>query len=401
MKGPEDFAEGAGEIAEHLDKGFDKMLDSADEATDGQLTGLEGVGELPWPTKGQTFLQLRSDRWQLKSNMWVVANKLTLAKNMARRLSKLGKVTVQKALKSSIEGTVKQVLGCNPAFDGAFPGPAPASAPAPAPAPVGPPQPPSGLALVRNGASGFRSRAVRHHFSWEVQAGPAPVPAAGPAAGPAGGPSPAPASMCQMPKVHVEVLPGHKMKKNHMINMKILDVAQTKRKAPAPQTVKVRVSLFERPGNGINDMAGAKTKLKQALGSGELKARLQVAVESITGIKPKMSHLKVKARAVPRWDMPKCANHMSAIVKTFTVHYTRKQVPMALLNACSDFMTKMSFSHDYVMDRRDDNRCRTATKSFAKRWKFGKKDNPNDFEAMCERFCQAKYGDDSPQCHTE
>jgi len=194
--------------------------------------------------------------------------------------------------------------------------------------------------------------------------------------------------------VHVEVLPGKKMKKRHMINLP----AATAAAAPA-QTTLLRVTLFERPGNGIDDTLGLKTQLKTLMHTGVLKASLEVAIEAVTGVKPKLAHLKVHSKSIALWDVQKCGNHMSKIVKSFAVHYTRRQVPMALYNACSTFMTKMSFSHDYILDNRDAVHCRTATRSFAQRWKMGKKDSdPKDFDKMCGRFCQAKYGEDSPQC---
>jgi len=184
------------------------------------------------------------------------------------------------------------------------------------------------------------------------------------------------------------------MKKRHMINQPAATAA-----AAPPQTTLLRVTLFERPGNGIDDTAGLKTQLKTLMHTGVLKASLEVAIEAVTGVKPKLAHLKVHSKAIALWDVKKCGNHMSKIVKSFAVHYTRRQVPMALYNACSTFMTKMSFSHDYILDNRDAVHCRTATRSFAQRWKMGRKDSdPEDFEQMCGRFCQAKYGDDSPQC---
>jgi len=129
--GPEQLAEDADEMADNIDKGFENIMNGElagtvpekksgkgsdkkkSEEGHGEMTGFENVGdlgELPWPTGG-TFVQVDTR---------------AIARQLAMRLSKQGTMTVQKALKESVESAVKKVLECQPAAGGPSPGPAPA-----------------------------------------------------------------------------------------------------------------------------------------------------------------------------------------------------------------------------------------------------------------------------------
>lgn len=308
-----------------------------------------------------------------------------------------GGTTVQKKLRDAIEHAVEEIVA---AAYGAGPVPAPSMAPAPSagipePVPTGPPVGllPNTVALVSRAAAPpwgkgppptaqMSSQAPASARS--LRAAPAPGFAASPFASPAPGPA---VETVARPKVHVALFPGKKMQKRHLLNS-----------PPIHATTILKVTLFERPGNGINDMQGIKQKLKLAVASGELHKSLAAAIHAVTGVKPKLSAIKVTTKMIQQWDIQKCGSHMSMLVKSFTVHYTKRQVPMALYNECTNFMTKFSFSHDYVLDSRDAVRCRKATAKFAKSWKLGDHKDPTQFEPMCQNFCEAKFGDDAPQC---
>lgn len=219
-----------------------------------------------------------------------------------------------------------------------------------------------------------------------AEGGPGPAPA--PAPGPMGVVPP-------IPRVHVAFLPGSKMKRKHVDRM----INQPAPNDPIPKTVLVKVTLFDRPNNGVNDMQLAAGVIKQSLDNGQLKAALNSAIYQVMGVKPKIAGLKMKAAVVKAWDIPKCKSHLNKLVNEFTVHYTRRQVPLALYNECNNFVTKISFSHDYVLDQRDAARCRKVTRKFAQKWKLGKNDGSKDYEDMCVRFCEARYGNDAPVCH--
>lgn len=307
--------------------------------------------------------------------------------------------TVQKKLRDAVEHAVEAIVA---AAYGAGPAPAPAVAPAPSagnptPVPTGPPMgllpkqvslvsrlstPPWGRGAPPTAHMTMTSQAPASARS--LRAAPAPGFAASPFPAPAPGPA---VDTFPRPKVHVALFPGKKMKKRHLLNS-----------PPIHATTIIKVTLFERPGNGINDMPGIKQKLKLAVASGELHKSLAAAIHAVTGVEPILAPIKVTTKMIQQWDIQKCGAHMSMLVKSFTVHYTKRQVPMALYNECTNFMTKFSFSHDYVLDSRDAVRCRKATAKFAKRWKLGDNKDPTEFEPMCQNFCEAKFGDDAPQC---
>lgn len=288
--------------------------------------------------------------------------------------------TVQKAMRQAVEASVKALLsdGC-----GASPSASPAASPAVASAPAAPPAmaaPPPGMlpppvALVSGAKSSLRTKLPPATFLPYVAA---PTPA-----GAAPGPAPGPVMPCPQPQVHVSFAPG----KKRVLN------------GPAEHPVIVKVTIFDRAGNKLDDMAGVKTELEQAVSSGELKEKIVKAIHEATGVKPQLASLKVKTKIVKQWDFKKCGVHITKLVKKLSVAYSRRQVPLALYNECTVFRTKMSFSHDYILDPRDRSRCRKATRKFAQSWKLDKaKEDPKEFEPLCQRFCEAKFGDDAPQC---
>jgi hypothetical protein len=167
------------------------------------------------------------------------------------------------------------------------------------------------------------------------------------------------------------------------------------------RSVKVISTIYDRPGNSKNDLDAAEALLKRALLSGLLEDSLKDALHQVTGVRPKIGKLQIKDAAVKLYDFKACGNHMTAMVKQMTLHYTRRQVPMALLNSCTVFAARMSFSHDYVLDNDDTMNCRSATKKFAKVWGFGKGTGAKELGDMCGNFCEAKYGNDAPQCRRE
>jgi len=500
-----------------------------DTASGGASTGKKGaskdgadgllgdLGKMPWPTKlfGEVDTVVDAVKtWRRRhhqmSMLRTKRGRHSLAQHVAQQLSTLGPMTVQKALRTTLEGAIKDVLACDPS-QGPMPSPAPAPAPAPAPGPA--------KSII---PAGLRHSAVRLSVSKFRPMAPSPASAPSPA------PGPSPMSACPQPKVHVALLPGGKMKKKHRgrllnapgggkkqvslshrlanidydkvhnnpnleaavraavqkgvvdglpsgfdtshvsvtlssgsvvasititpvgdwtakklrnkidqdtmksrvlsnvkavtslksalvagktlnditasaVGPKVVEIRSRGRllnapAVPTPQSISVAVTVYDRPGNGMNDLHYAATELKKALLSGELMERIRSAIYAVTGVVPKVSGLRVKAKVIEQWDIIKCETHMTELIKSFTVHYTRRQVPMALYNECTNFMTKISFSHDYVLDKRDAARCRAATRKFASKWKSGKNNNPADFAGMCGNFCEAKYGNDAPQC---
>jgi len=217
-----------------------------------------------------------------------------------------------------------------------------------------------------------------------LPAAPAGVPVAflavnGPAAAPAPGPAgpPPPPEM----KIFVTFTPG--------------------RKIGSGRSTMVEITFLDTPGNTIDDVKTSKPFLVWCMNNGLFDKELGDALEQVTKITPDMHGEKMDTEKVEQWNIKKCEKHIRSIVDEFTHHYTRRQVPMALYNECTNFMTRMSFSHDYVLDPQDTIRCRRATRNFATHWNYGKKTEEKDFEEMCHNACEAKYGRKAPTCNVK
>eukprot|EP00747_Dinoflagellata_sp_TGD_P182809 gnl/TRDRNA2_/TRDRNA2_37229_c1_seq1.p1 gnl/TRDRNA2_/TRDRNA2_37229_c1~~gnl/TRDRNA2_/TRDRNA2_37229_c1_seq1.p1 ORF type:complete len:216 (-),score=39.78 gnl/TRDRNA2_/TRDRNA2_37229_c1_seq1:103-729(-) len=122
---------------------------------------------------------------------------------------------------------------------------------------------------------------------------------------------------------------------------------------------------------------------------------------------------------IKQWSLGQCENHMAKITRWFGNAYTRRQVPIALYNECTNFMVEMSFSHDLIVTREDRMKCRQATVAYSKRWKFAvppvekrvdktttkyarKWDfslDPMIFRDWCHDTCELRYGKNAPKCN--
>lgn len=253
--------------------------------------------------------------------------------------------TVMDVLRAAIKEVTKEVILCTLHSH---------SRP-PAPAPV-----PSLQASVPGGLHALPAAAF-------LQKAPAPAPAA----------SLSPASAEPEVAIFVTFAPGKEM-------------------GPGRSMI-VHITLTDTPGNGIDDVAMAKELIENAVRSSVFATEIKTALAIVTGIMPKLSKVALQAKAVEQWDVKKCEGHVKGIVHQFSHTYTREQVPMALYNECTNFITKMSFSHDYVLDRMDTMACRETTARFAKHWDFGEAKD-EDFGPMCTRACEAKFGKGAPQC---
>jgi len=165
------------------------------------------------------------------------------------------------------------------------------------------------------------------------------------------------------------------------------------------KSVIVEITFTDQPENGMDDVALAKPLIQRFLDNGSLVQELKAALQTLTGITAKFGKRTLKEAAVAAWNVKKCEAHVKSIVNVFSHSYTKEQVPMAMYNECTNFMTRMSFSHDHVLDRMDTVVCRKTTAKFAKHWDVGEKAEDKDFELMCVRACEAKYGKAAPQCH--
>lgn len=212
------------------------------------------------------------------------------------------------------------------------------------------------------------------------------------------------------PNIHVTFRPGTKTptlsllaekQATPMLNKPRASLISTQaaKVAKTHWSVIVDVVITDEPNNGANDLKETQKLLKKAVNNGQLKDSLRGSLYQVTGNEPDIRHVMTESSKINQWDVGKCEKHISKIVNMFTLHYTRAQVPMALYNECTNFMPKMSFSRDHILDSRDAHRCRKATAAFQKLWKYGKNAEPKDFQVMCLEACEAKYGKNAPLCH--
>jgi len=256
--------------------------------------------------------------------------------------------TVMDVFRAAIEEVVRDVIKCTAAKASS----APASAQAGSPATLEP-LPPQQQAFLQKVAS-------------------APAAAAASAPGAAGIPDPA---------IFITFSPG--------------------KEVGSGRSVLVEITFTDKPNNGMDDVAMTKPIIQRSLDNGSLVREVKAALEILTGLIARLGKMTMKTSNVDGWNVSKCKGHIKSLVNTFSHTYTKEQVPMALYNECTTFMTRMSFSNDYVLDRMDTVLCRKTTAKFAKHWNFGEKASGEDFELMCVRSCEAKFGKNAPQCNVE
>lgn len=230
-----------------------------------------------------------------------------------------------------------------------------------------------GLPAAPAGVSGLIPLPVQVAFLQTRISAPAPAPAPGAASPGEAGP------ILPEVKMFVTFSPGRELE--------------------GGRSTMVEIAFLDTPNNALNDVAMAIPMVEKALEAGILKKQLKKAIQSIIGFKPKLHAMGMEMKPIVQWEVDKCESHIKKLVGQFTLHYTRNQVPMALYNECTNFLTKMSFSHDYVLDPQDTVRCRKATAKFAKHWDYGANAENSDFADMCHQACEAKYGRDAPKCN--
>jgi len=204
-----------------------------------------------------------------------------------------------------------------------------------------------------------------------LEKSPAPAPAPGPA-----GPPPMPDV-----KIFVTFSPGKKIGKG--------------------KSTMVEITFLDSAGNGVDDVIAAKPFLDWCTKNGLFQDQMEDVLEQVTHVEPDIRHEHLDEEKVEQWNVKKCEKHLESIVSEFSHHYTRRQVPVALYNECTNFMTRMSFSHDYVLDPQDTKRCHKATRKFAAHWNKGMKLEETDFSEMCHQSCEAKYGRNAPLCNVD
>uniref|UniRef100_A0A7S0AT88 Uncharacterized protein n=1 Tax=Pyrodinium bahamense TaxID=73915 RepID=A0A7S0AT88_9DINO len=228
-----------------------------------------------------------------------------------------------------------------------------------------------------------------------MQSSGAPMPAAAPSPGPAVSPLPSEVN------IFVNFQPGGLLQSSGGSRGALRNTLA--------RITKVEVMITDKPMTGANYLMDVKSILAESQANGLLERRLKASLFQVTGLRPKISGLgkPVEMRAVEQWEETACEVHMQKVVRMFEVAYTRRMVPTALYNECTNMLPSLSFSHDTVASPLDRKKCRAATVKFAERWNYGEADwnygkgesaEPMDFMEFCHDVCEIRYGQGAPQC---
>jgi len=203
----------------------------------------------------------------------------------------------------------------------------------------------------------------------------------------------------------------------------------------------VKVWLSGAPNTGVFELAPwIEAVLKRHEQDGLLEMLLEKRLFDATEIAPKISGITdIRLDSKQQWSLDTCEFHMHKIMREFSMAYTRRMVPTAIYNECTNFVSEVSFSHDRIFDSHDRIKCRHATVKLSKEWNFGNgpptttasplqddapapAPGPNpapaaspaaspggpapgpskpdiDLRGFCADVCEIKYGNDAPTCH--
>jgi len=105
---------------------------------------------------------------------------------------------------------------------------------------------------------------------------------------------------------------------------------------------------------------------------GDLFVALKNAMRRFVDFKPIVGGMYLNWVMLEPYHVDTCEAKMSKLVHEFSRSYTRRLVPWALYNECTNFMTAMSFSHDPLVNELDRSKCRAWTHNFMQKWNYGK-----------------------------
>lgn len=190
------------------------------------------------------------------------------------------------------------------------------------------------------------------------------------------------------------------------------------------RTTRVEVHVTDITGDGEDHLPDAEQILAMAQANGSLQTKLADKLQVAAGIKPVFSSFATTESPVAQWSLATCKSHMAEVVKRFEVAYTRRMVPIAIFNECTNFMAAASFSKDDIATELDVKRCKAATVRFANQWNLGKGPRASiapppglalaatrgkkrkahrkeavDMTGFCVDVCEHKFGVDAPWCH--
>jgi len=156
------------------------------------------------------------------------------------------------------------------------------------------------------------------------------------------------------------------------------------------------VHIVEIPGTQSTRLQAAADDLRNRVLDGSLQRGLATSVQAAFHGTAIIGEIDESVGFVEPYNLLACATHVEKIVDGFSKAYTRHQVPHALYHACENYEQKASFSHDSVIDRKDKEKCKKATKKFMKMWQYGK--GRVDYGRFCLQMCELKHGQDAIRC---
>jgi len=191
------------------------------------------------------------------------------------------------------------------------------------------------------------------------------------------------------------------------------------------RSIVTKVWIRGAPNTGVFELAPwIEGVLKRHEEDGLLQILIQKRLFEATGIAPKIDGITdIQLDAKTQWSLDTCEGHMKKMMREFSKAYTRRMVPTAIYNECTNFVSEVSFSHDRIFDAHDRIKCRHATVKLAKAWNFGQGHQPAkkaeseagpapapappvkpakaeiDYKGFCSNVCEIKYGADAPTCH--
>jgi hypothetical protein len=138
---------------------------------------------------------------------------------------------------------------------------------------------------------------------------------------------------------------------------------------PKDGSVFLEVLVTEKPHTGVEELPAAMEVIRRV--QGDLFVALKNSLRRFVDFKPIVGGMYVNWVKLRPFSGDKCEAKMDRLVHDFSVSYTRRLVPWALYNECTNYMTAMSFSHDEVVDKLDRAKCRAWTHTFMEKWNYG------------------------------
>jgi len=230
---------------------------------------------------------------------------------------------------------------------------------------------------------------------------------ASPAASPAAPPAPAPSGPFAGSRVWVAFQPGAERVLANYANPTPGPCGNLNFANTGFSTL-VTAYVFGAPGSGVDELPKIESFLKSQMKDWRLYGNISDTLYELTGFEADIRDMEVVKEDIHQWSENVCDGHFKKVLHNFEMTYTRRMVPTALFNECTNFGPALSFTRDEMLTKLDKFRCRKSVVKFAKMWNYGKGEKkgdnsavPLDIKEFCHDVCEIKFGNGAPQCHVE